>query len=373
MKPQTIFHSVFLVASLLLMPVECQDPKPIPEAEILKRLDRNEDGFLESGEIPIEMRKFIKSIIKECDADKCVDKQTGRIDLQLLQSLVQKHLEKPAEPKRQNTKKISNQESLKYAAQLISNYDSDDDQCLGASEFQKLSDKWVECDLNQDLRLDVIEVACGLKYALEFPRNPDGTFDQNKANADQELLVEIYKQMKAEFLADKAKQTVREKTDLSRQYARALVANYDKDQSGSLESSELKKIGLSWLEVDFDHDGKATVDEIQVRFQRFEAARELGDASQFVANPKSNTSKNPSVTIAIQPGDFTRFDADGDSQIEMHEFAIEFDASVIRDFYQRDISRDGVITLSEWNRFLAKQNKQSANPSIKAENDSDRK
>ena len=135
----------------------------------------------------------------------------------------------------------------------------------------------------------------------------------------------------------------------------------------------MKKIGKSWLAVDFDGVGKATVDEIQVRFQRYDATRkaelerEKGIAKSGVPSDKLVDATRP------LPAEFAKLDADGDGQVEMHEFAKTFDASVVHDFYQRDINRDGVISLNEWNRFLAGQNKASANPPTTTGSDRDRK
>ena len=50
---------------------------------------------------------------------------------------------------------------------------------------------------------------------------------------------------------------------------------------------------------------------------------------------------------------FLEMDVDRNGQIEMHEFAKEFDQTVVDEFYLRDINHDGVITLKEWNRHRA--------------------
>ena len=69
---------------------------------------------------------------------------------------------------------------------------------------------------------------------------------------------------------------------------------------------------------------------------------------------KQNSSVSGAVVASGQrPEDFVQLDTNYNGQIEMHEFATEFDASVVSEFYQRDASHDGVITLKEWNRFLA--------------------
>ena len=332
------------------------------------RLDANRDGFLQSSEIPPQVADFAKNLIKTCQAENAVDPKTGRINLELLDSIVREYLSKPQKPEAKK-RRISNRESLLYAANLIAIYDKDDDQRLGSSEFKQLSDKWIECDLNLDLQLDLIEVASGLKYALEFPRNPDGTFDQGVADSDRVTLTKIHESIVAELEGQKETPPIKKPAGTPRQYATALVANYDKDHNGSLDSSELKQIGPAWLEADFDKDGKATVDEIQVRFQYFEeqatqaAGTSVAPASQIGESelkpaPRSPQSEQPHPNAIPVSSEFKKLDANSDGQIQMHEFANEFDASVVSDFYNRDASGDGVITLSEWNRFLAKRNQQ---------------
>ena len=365
------FGLLFVVAGA----ISAQDPplKPVPELEILNRLDADQDGFLQISEIPPPVADFAKSLIKTCQAENAFDAKTGRINLELLDSIVREYLSKPQTPEKKK-RRISNRESLLYAANLIAIYDKDDDQRLGSSEFKQLSDKWIECDLNLDLQLDLIEVASGLKYALEFPRNPDGTFDQGVADSDRVTLTKIHESIVAELEGQKETPPIKKPAGNPRQYATALVANYDKNRNGSLDSTELKQIGPAWLEADFDKDGKATVDEIQVRFQYFEeqATQEAGaseaeasvpPASQIGESdlkpaPRSPQSAQPDPSTIPVSSEFKKLDANSDGQIQMHEFANEFDASVVSDFYNRDASGDGVITLSEWNRFLAKRNQQ---------------
>ena len=94
MKLKTATKAVLGLAVLLTASLAGQENKPIPEIEIVNRLDRNEDGFLAAEEIPSSMRVFIKSLVKTRKAEGSVDKKTGKIDLQILEKLVRENQEK---------------------------------------------------------------------------------------------------------------------------------------------------------------------------------------------------------------------------------------------------------------------------------------
>ena len=336
-----------------------REEKPIPEFGIVGRMDRNDDRFLETTEIPETARNFVDALITSWDAEKEVIRNDGRIDLNRLKSQLQGKIEKKSTTV-EATRAISNRECILYAAQLVSLYDRDGDQSLDANEFEKLASKWVECDLNQDFRLEIVEVAYGLKYALNFPRTSDGKIDISQEEFVTKALNEAYVDWRREQARRQSKQTSGESapTDRSREYAQALISNYDRDRDGCLNPTELGLIGESWLEVDFDQNGKASVNEIQVRFQDY-AARAGTDIRkpQGPIDPVEASLTPADTQPANPPWDaFEKLDADRGGQIEMHEFAEKFDASVVADFYTRDADRDGVITRNEWNRFLAKQN-----------------
>ncbi len=354
-----------------------QNSNPFPELEILKRMDSNRDGFLDSKEIPASAREFVVAVVEHYNAQQAVDEQTGRIDFKLLETLSAKSQRSPKKQPKPPQPKITNRQALLYAANLILLYDKDHNRQLGSEEFKQLSEKWIECDLNLDLQLDLIEVASGIKYALEFPKNPDGTFDQGRSESDLASLQRMYDTMKSELETSPQKPEPENArtSGTPRQFAMSLIATYDKNQNGSLEPSELNQIGPSWATADFDNDGKATVDEIQVRFENYQEQNNRSDPAASPSSIDTTVPKSPASPpdnhASSRPGpksgamvsrEFHDLDANNDGQIQMHEFAKEFDASVVAEFYQRDASGDGVITKNEWNRFLANQNRTAADP-----------
>ena len=184
MKPIFISKSVLVLAVLWQAPVSSQEVvKPevrpqqsIPQMEVLTRFDRDKDGILEPMEVPKEARRFVDELIAAANAESSVEEETGNVELKVLEQLLRKHLQNNAsDPQKkgssvQASKAMSSEEVLQYAANLVSLYDTNKDRHLEAEEFRKLSEKWIECDLNQDLRLDVVEVACGIKYAWTSPK-----------------------------------------------------------------------------------------------------------------------------------------------------------------------------------------------------------
>ena len=323
---------------------------------MLRRLDRNQDGRLSSKEIPKSVMRFVKSQLALPGGKQALDRATGDVDLDRLAQVIRLYEQQRSDvdAKKKGAKDLTDAECLKYAAQLISNYDLNKDQHLQADEFEKLSVKWIECDLNSDLQLDVVEVACGLKHALDIPRDIRRSSIRNG---------EAFKKTMARSAANPARQRPSEANVSPRKMATMLVANYDRDQNGRLNKKELASIGPSWNTVDFDKDGEATVDEIQVRMEQYvEQGREklAVSKSDSVRSTHNGARDSASPTMAnerFRSKDFRELDENQNGQIEMHEFSQEFDQSVVLDFYRRDRNQDGVITLNEWNRFLADEKK----------------
>ncbi len=390
--------------ALLVVCIQGQEADLLPETKAFARLDRNRNGLIEHGEIPTSMNPLIKEIkaygekhsipLSDPVPNRSLQKDSvqtnepiGLAQLQVLFLHRQNHRETMSDV----VEVPNDKELIKYAAQLIANYDKNENQFLESEEFERLANKWIECDANHDMRLDVVEVATGLKYAMSIPKNDDGSFDVARLAEAEKGLRETVSQMNKERDDGNVEIRPKQVQDDSRRYAEAILANYDVNGNDVLDRQELEKLGDSWIEVDFDRDGHATVAEIQVRFQTI--ARERGTASN--ARPKNDASDsvanspmprrwidrslpaepNGAAASADLTDPFLRLDADRDGQIGMHEFAKTFDSIVVRDFYRRDINRDGVISRNEWNRFLAEENERieseraDANESLPDRND----
>ncbi len=111
-------------------------------------------------------------------------------------------------------------------------------------------------------------------------------------------------------------------------------------------------IGDSWQEVDFNRDGVATVAEVQVRFQRFAKQANLSGCND-VTDESRHGRQSDNLDL---PSEFLERDANGNGQIEMHEFAEKFDAALVDDYYSYDRNRDGLITSGEWLSRMADLN-----------------
>ena len=212
--------------------------------------------------------------------------------------------------------------------------------CTSATFFVDLDFEGSHVDVeylgnaDKDIKLDPEDEEF-LNFALQFPELEDILIDRRK-------LLDFLKNSRSEqdpwgkaLERDPALSKIKINTRLetfktTRQNAEALVANYDRNNSGALESDELIRIGDSWQEVDFDRDGNATVDEVQVRFQTYvrQVAKEPSKPTLAVSD--SAMIKQDRQALSDLPDEFWQLDADSDGQIEMHEFAKEFDWCAFR-------------------------------------------
>jgi hypothetical protein len=66
------------------------------------------------------------------------------------------------------------------------------------------------------------------------------------------------------------------------------------------------------------------------------------------AQPANSTKSSSKSSGKSGAGDLSKLDKDSDNQVQMHEFASEWDDVKLKEFYAIDKNRDGVITPAEW-------------------------
>jgi Ca2+-binding EF-hand superfamily protein len=140
------------------------------------------------------------------------------------------------------------------------------------------------------------------------------------------------------------------------------MRRYDENKDGFLSKSEVSRFSGSPMDFDRNRDGKLSVNELSVRYAR---RRETEESSREQRQerrdqPSDETVPVPDVyngrksyrTIAEGstdglPGWFVDKDKNQDSQVSMAEYASEWNDEAVTEFFNFDLSGDGVITKTE--------------------------
>ncbi len=161
-----------------------------------------------------------------------------------------------------------------------------------------------------------------------------------------------------------------EVTDRDRQEAARAFRSYDRNNDGKITSEEMRRsrYGADLPMYDKNRDGIITMNEMEYRYarRRVENVQETANNQQRRDDRRRNDEeeeqqfgyqwgerrsyrKAPIVERLPEglPEWFGRDDADQDGQIAMMEFSTDWSDSVMADFNQFDLSRDGLITPRE--------------------------
>ena len=158
-----------------------------------------------------------------------------------------------------------------------------------------------------------------------------------------------------------------EVTEADRVEATQRMAMFDRDKNGFIEKGELSS-RLSGNPLDFDRnrDGRLSLDELAVRYaRRREGAADAQSAREKQKKrgreEKKRDSEAPDVFDGRQsyrsmaarkapegvPGFISERDKNGDGQVTMAEFSDDWTEDAVKQFFDSDFNRDGVITAEE--------------------------
>ncbi len=145
------------------------------------------------------------------------------------------------------------------------------------------------------------------------------------------------------------------------------MKRYDQDGSGVLEKHEWGQVRGDPNEIDLDHNGKITEDEMVKRVVDYSRSRGggdrggRGDSSRDRRSEESKTSgrnyaEGPAsyrFRTAMEmlpeglPAWFAEQDASGDGQVSMAEFSSYWSDQKANEFVRLDVNGDGLITSRE--------------------------
>lgn len=129
-------------------------------------------------------------------------------------------------------------------------------------------------------------------------------------------------------------------------YAQSLMKSYDKDKDGKLDKTELKKMKRPHAGADTNNDGFVSENELA---EHFKTSSNVAPKQPSSRSSRTPSRKKPSSSSRSRTStSMKKLDANGDNQVQMHEFSDEWDEEVVAEYYEADKNRDGVITAAEW-------------------------
>lgn len=115
--------------------------------------------------------------------------------------------------------------------------------------------------------------------------------------------------------------------DVSKRLAADLVARFDSNRDRELDEQESAGVGIPFVKLDLNSDGKASRSEIE-------------DVMSFLQAEASQAREGV-------PDWFIEKDVNKDDQIEMTEFTEEWTKAKLKEFEGYDLNSDGLITVKE--------------------------
>ena len=154
-----------------------------------------------------------------------------------------------------------------------------------------------------------------------------------------------------------------------RRYAKSMLAQYDKNKNGQLEKEEWSRLRGKPKEADRNGDDVLSLDELSEHLAGYGSRRDTVSGSRSRAGGKSSyRSSKPHGTNRSSrflspherlpkglPDWFPRKDADLDGQISMGEFSTVWSRGKLKEFTDWDLNGDGLIVPKECLRATTRE------------------
>ena len=299
----------FLTCLICTASVSAQQSEVDAALRLLRAMDKNGDGQLESSEIPRRSRPEVAKIAKRAGIDS-----SGPIPIDTLK----KQLRQESKNKKKDADS-SSKEGTEKAAPRSRGFGRPQASTAGSSRATSSAGK-----------------------------------ESSKSSKDD---------------SKKEKEDDR-RTARVRAYAQSLMKQFDKNKNGVLDKEEWSKMRGNPGESDVNKDGKLTVDELTARLSSY--SRRSSSRGGWFSRSRSRESSSSS-TRRKSGGDqkqsyrfltpterlsesmprglretFLKADKNGDGQIAMDEFASFWSKSKVEEFTDLDYNNDGVITPLEY-------------------------
>lgn len=316
-------------------------------AASVRRLDRDQDGYIEPEELNDRQRRFLDPIVEERGMDLSRRNSVAKLD-----RAVERYYEyqearrsrnidvedgasvKGFEPS-EDQPLVSGfglpddhfdytEDDLDRAERILRRYDRNDDRLLSRDEARRASWRYTDPfinDFNNDGRLSRLELA--QRYARRRSRENQPDFDRLLSSRMQDRDEDA-----KEASSSRDRSSRRRSSRSSRYLAYNVIERYDRNQDGSLGETELLLAGIERAQVDSDDDGIVDRNELD---------QWLLEQMEGEANDLSD----------VLPEWFYERDSDRDGQISMDEFADQWTDGVVDEFLALDSDEDGILTSKE--------------------------
>lgn len=396
-----IFLSCIVCGLFAPEPVSAQDKKEKKRSfdieNFLKRLDANQNGKVEPGEIkdertksflkkagadpskPITIKSFSKKISKkrkERDNPKAAQRSTGFAvtDEERTESMGDTPGFAVSDEEREPAKDARNRKfsdgAKKMLDWVLNNYDKNKDGKIDAQEIK--AGRWADppahvSDTNKDGSLSRMELL--VRYqAREDSKNKS---DRGKGKSRDDRRSSFRERSRSSSSNSSSRSSSRKSTESRsgsersgrdvrkgyESYVNGLFKNYDKNNDGVLDKDEIEEMRRKPdMKADADGDKKISKNELIDSYLE-KAGHKTGKksasrSSASSSRSKSNSRSKPSSSVASgSPGSrapLTSKDKNKNGQIEMSEYESNWTTKKIEEFHKKDKNNDLVITREEW-------------------------
>lgn len=343
----------FILLAILLGFVTASDA--VAQAEWVRRLDSNGNGYIEPSELSPQSRSFFERFARDSGIDLNRTNTIGRLEEAARRYFESRNRDSSSNaPAPQSASTVKGfepddrrvivpdfgstkvrypytKEHLNSGQEMLSRFDRNRDGVLTFDEIDP--NRWrgpspQDCDLDRDGKLTLVELAqrYARREALDKQDEMIRRFETNR-NAAMAALPSM-PALDERGSYEQGPRGVSQADRGSRALAYSLVERFDTNKNGTLESREMGTVGIDIAKVDLDRDGRVDRNELTAYlFQEME--REGNDLSDLL------------------PTWFFERDLNNDRQVEMAEFADAWDDAKAEEFTVYDTNGDGIITPDE--------------------------
>lgn len=351
LRLSSLFSQLVVISALFAATASAQ-------SEWVRRLDANNNGYIEPNELSDRSRGFFERFARDAGIDLSRTNSVGRLEEAARSYFDRRSRESGENQAPQSTSTVKGfgpepdrtmvpefgspkvlypytKTHLDEGQELLGRYDRNRDGWLTFDEIDP--NRWrgpspQECDLDRDGRLSLVELAqrYARREALEKQEEIMNRFTASQARpaASQQLSPSQDWRSEGRGSYERGPRGASQADRGSRGLAFSIIERFDSNKNGTLEPREMASVGIDIAKADYNRDGRVDRNELgDYLFQEME--REGNDMSELL------------------PTWFFERDLNNDGQIEMSEFAEQWDESYAEEFAMFDSNGDGLITPNE--------------------------
>lgn len=375
-------------------------------AELLRRMDDNDNGIIEPNEVSSRSRSFIERAAERARLDMKQPMASDKL-MPAMQQISEEYRKQQEGSSSNSTSPSSSATTSGFGAtprptpafgspgatksgtSVTSGFGSPSSRASSITSLEARFDQSVIDYVNNDMLKRLDKNGDGFLDSVEWKANtwskPPEDSDLNRDNrlSREELCIRVSKSqgipIKGESLSSsssssssgtRSPESSASANEQYKKYAEGFLRQFDKDKNGKLERDEWKEMKLEHQGADSNGDGTITVDELVVRLAAYSSG---GSSSSSFGSPGSSASSSYAKKFSKfgsdktastakksyrfltpterlpqgMPDWYLKSDADGDGQILMSEYSSNWTEAAAADFAKYDLNGDGIITPQE--------------------------